>query len=646
MVPLHRWLVISALLAAPATADTLAETQDELRDAFVKSYTAIAADPDSISEMMHETLGHYPLYPYLEYRLLNSQLEQQTQARIDDFLQRHEDTPLYGRLLFAWARHTGEQGHWQNFEQTWSRIQRPSTSLQCLNGRRLLDQGSQDAAWQTARMLWTVGHSQPDICDPLFEPWLKSDNFTSADALNRYVAALTKGRTGLATYITRFLTTAEDKLRAEQALKLYKTPRLLLDDPNQLSKDHPHRHALLEMNVRRLARSDLDAAIRLWVRDRDRLQVPEEAQQELTGYLGVWRSKRFPGSNGRQLLAKLDPHYTHAELTGWRIRLALTDRDWQQVNSLIGKLPESERLSDRWQYWDAIARQHLGKPVQDQLRTLAGERSFYGFMAAQLLGQDYALNDEPAQFSQEALDTLAATPSFERMRELLALERYTDARSEWNLAVADMTPEQIHLAAHLVKRFGWHHQGIRGAIKSGQWNDMQLRFPAPHTELYQRHAKARSIDPTWALAVTRQESAFWMGARSHVGARGLMQLMPATARATARRHGIPLAGLGALNEPDTNIQLGTAYLSEVAKRFDGNQAYASAAYNAGPHRVSRWLEARGKLPLDIWIETIPFDETRGYVQNVLSFRVIYERLANRPVALFSEQEFSMLALQQ
>jgi soluble lytic murein transglycosylase len=137
-----------------------------------------------------------------------------------------------------------------------------------------------------------------------------------------------------------------------------------------------------------------------------------------------------------------------------------------------------------------------------------------------------------------------------------------------------------------------------------------------------------------------------MQARSHAGALGLMQLMPATARATAKRHAIPLPRLSLLSEPDTNIRLGTAYLSEMAERFNGNLAYASAAYNAGPYRVSQWLDARGDLPLDIWIETIPFDETRNYVQNVLAFRVIYERLAERPVTLFSPQEFNMLALYQ
>ncbi len=633
-------LVTTSIQAAPSAA------QPDLRQAFVQHYSAAVDEPGILSDAIHQALSAYPLYPYLEYRVLQSSLESQSEARINDFLERNQSTPLYGRLLFAWARHTGEQGQWDSFNSAWQKIQRPNTQLKCLNGQYQLEQGNLAEAWGQARQLWTVGHSQPDICDPLFDTWLKSDDFRSADALNRYRAALIKGREGLSAYVKRFITDPAHQAEAKRALSLYQNPQQLLDDPARLSSRAPGASDLLEMTVRRLARQDLEAAIRLWIRDRTRLGIAAEDQDELTEYLGVWYSKRFPDTKGRALLAQLDPNFRNGELTGWRARLALSERNWPEVLKLIEKLPDDERQSDRWRYWSAIAKQGQGQQDRETLASLAQERSFYGFMAAQILGRTYELNNQPASLDNAQLDALAALPAFTRIRELLALERYTDARSEWNLATADMSTEQIHHAAHLVSRWGWHHQGIRGAISSRQWDDMQLRFPNPYPELYSRHAVARNIDPAWALAVTRQESAFWMGAKSRVGARGLMQLMPATARATARRHGINLPALSKLSEPDTNIQLGTAYLSEVSERFNGNQAYATAAYNAGPHRVSRWLDARGALPLDIWIETIPYDETRSYVQNVLSFRVIYERLSERPVALFSDQEFATLALNQ
>ncbi|GAA0683935.1 lytic transglycosylase Slt [Marinobacterium maritimum] len=641
----RQMLLIGALLAPQAQAADTPEPQD-LRQIFIQHYSSAVAEPGILSDAIHQTLSAYPLYPYLEYQVLRSSLETQTEERINDFLMRNADTPLYGRLLFAWARHTGEQGRWDSFNTAWQKIQRPSTELKCLNGQYQLEQGNLTTAWNQARELWTVGHSQPDICDTLFDTWLKSDNFRSADALNRYRAALFEGREGLATYVSRFITDTSDQSEAKRSLSLFQNPRLLLDEPKQLSTSTTEAHRLLEVTVRRLARQDLEAAIQLWIRDRERLKVTTDDQAELSSYLGVWYAKRFPDAEGRKLLTQLDPNFRYPNLTGWRVRLALSDRNWPQVSQLISKLPSDERQSDRWRYWTVIANQAQGKSDEKRLASLAEERSFYGFMAAQILGHRYELNDSPAKLDQALLDKLAALPAFTRMRELLALERYSDARSEWNLATSDMPPEQVHHAAHLVSQWGWHHQGIRGAISSRQWNDMQLRFPNPYPKLFSRHAGSRDIDPAWALAVTRQESAFWMGAKSRVGARGLMQLMPATARATARRHGISLPELAKLSEPDTNIKLGTAYLSEVSERFNGNQAYATAAYNAGPNRVSKWLEARGELPLDIWIETIPYDETRSYVQNVLSFRVIYERMDERPVALFSDSEFATLALNQ
>lgn len=601
---------------------------------------------ESLTDEQLAALREYPLYPYLEYRRLQQSIGNTPDNRLQAFIDSHADTPLAGRLLFAWARDRGNSSRWSSFHRAWQQIQRPDTRLQCQHAHYLLDTGQTRAAWNEARRLWTVGHSQPDECDPVFTAWLQSDHFREEYARQRHLAALTEGRPGLATYAARFVNSAALKQQLQLARNLYDQPELLLQKPQLLQADTPDAPRLLVMAVNRLARKDLEQAIRLWTKERKRLQITDEQGRTLSTRLGVRLAKRFPAS-GDHLFTQLDPEYALPEVTEWRIRLALASQDWPAVLDLLEHLPREKAESDRWTYWHAVALEQLNRPhSRKKLQTLAGRRSFYGFMAAQMLGAPYRLNHRPLSEDRETLSLLAQQPAFIRIRELLALERYYDARSEWNLAIRDLTPDQIHAASHLAKSWGWYDQAIRGAISSQRWNDMELRFPNPLPELFERHARTQSIDPAWALAIARQESAFWMQARSHAGALGLMQLMPATARATAKRHAIPLPSLSQLADPDTNIRLGTAYLSEMVQRFDGNLAYASAAYNAGPSRVNRWLDARGDLPLDIWIETIPFDETRNYVQNVLAFRVIYERLAQRPVSLFSPQEFSMLALYQ
>lgn len=611
-----------------------------------KSAMRQADSSTAVSDQDLSNLKEYPLYPYLEYQVLSRQIDSLPAAQLQSFIDRNNDTPLAGRLLFSWAYHSGTNANWSAFDQAWQQIQRPSTRLQCLHAHSLLENNHAETAWKEARSLWTVGHSQPDECDPVFSAWLKSGHFNQQDAYARHLQALMQGNPGLATYAARFITDAPLQQQAQLARTLYDTPSTLVQQPDLITSNTPDAEKLLVLAVNRLARQDLEQAIQLWVRERNRLQVSISQQQKLSTQLGVRLAKRFP-TDAEAAFKSLDPEHELVDLSEWRIRLILLKQDWHHALTLIERLPEKERQSDRWRYWQAVALEQLGKPGREKLlRALATERSFYGFMAAQMLGTPYQLNHSPAQHSADITEQLTQQPAFVRIRELLALDRYSDARSEWNLAIAEMDAGKVHAAAHLAKAWGWYDQGIRGAISSQRWNDMQLRFPNPLPGLFEQHAKSQSIDPAWAVAIARQESAFWMQARSHVGALGLMQLMPATAKATAKRHSIPLKNLSLLSDPDTNIRLGTAYLGDMAQRFDGNLAYASAAYNAGPGRVNQWLGARGTLPLDIWIETIPFDETRNYVQNVLAFRVIYERIADRPVTLFSPQEFSMLALYQ
>lgn len=459
------------------------------------------------------------------------------------------------------------------------------------------------------------------------------------------LAALAKGNPALARYAARQSPGAQLKPQMERAFTLYQQPEKLLQEPQLLTRTTPDHRQLLMLATERLRRRDLDSAIQLWLRDRERLAVPFEEQAELSTRLGLYKAKRFE-ADAEATLARLDPDYRLDSLTEWRARLALTRLDWPAVEHLINQLPANKRAHERWQYWLSVARQRQGQSISDQLRQLSTERTFYGFMAAELAGLPFSLNHQPVAVDAGALDQLAAQPAFQRMKELFQLGELYDARSEWNQATAAMTPDQQQLAAHLVQRWGWHNQAIRGAIQSEHWNDLDIRFPDPYPEQFSRFAGRNDIPPTWATAIARQESAFWVRARSHAGALGLMQLMPGTARDTAKRHGLPLQQLSALYEPETNIALGSAYLGEMYRRFDNNRVFATAAYNAGPHRVERWLQARGTLPLDIWIETIPFDETRNYVQNVLSFGVIYDQRAGRQAQLLSDHERALLALNQ
>ncbi|MGB0734335.1 MAG: transglycosylase SLT domain-containing protein, partial [Pontibacterium sp.] len=321
--------------------------------------------------------------------------------------------------------------------------------------------------------------------------------------------------------------------------------------------------------------------------------------------------------------------------------------DWKAVIELIDALPSEEQSKEIWQYWSVIASYSLNPKNDTAFKTALGiiaqERSYYGFLAAELLDQPFQLNRSSQGITPEALKLVSTIPGIIRARELYLLGMQTSANREWYTATDKMTPKGKVLTGYVALSWGWNTRAIIMAAQAKHWDELGLRFPRPYEPLFDTHAKNKEIDPVWAMAIARQESAFSPAARSHVGASGLMQLMPATAKNTAKKHKVKYTKQAQLSHPKTNITLGTAYLSDMYTRFNMNQAYASAAYNAGPHRVKRWLKDRGHLPLDIWIETIPFKETRRYVQNVLAYKVIYQRLANKPAYLLSDEQLKLLA---
>lgn len=626
------------LTSLPAMADLTPQQQ-----LYQQTLRAVEAGDAAATRAGLEQLTHYPLRPYIEYAQLRANLSQVSLNQVLHFSEQYPDVPLEGRLRWRMTTELGKRGDWAGFNRLYATLNHPSTTQQCYAALAQLNSGDRKEAFDAAARLWTVGHSQPDACDPLFKHWIDNGGLTAEHAYKRVLAALGKGNLALARYAARQNPSERFKPAIEKAIQLFQQPQALLDDPALLTPATPEYRQLLLLATERLRRSSLDSAIQLWLRDRKRLSVPMEEQAELNTRLGLYKAKRFT-PDAESVLGQLDPNYQLDTLTEWRIRLALTRLDWPSVEDLIGRLPANKRDHERWQYWLSVARQQQGQPASTQLAALSTERTFYGFMAAELKGLPFALNHDPIALDGDALDQLAARPAFQRMKELFELGELHDARSEWNQVTASMPPEQQHLAAHLVKRWGWHNQAIRGAIQSERWNDLEIRFPDPYPGQFSLFADKNEIPATWATAIARQESAFWVRARSRAGALGLMQLMPGTARDTAKKHGLSLPQLSALYEPDTNIALGSAYLGDMYRRFGNNRVFATAAYNAGPHRVDRWLDARGKLPLDIWIETIPFDETRNYVQNVLAFGVIYDQRAGRSAQLLSDHERALLAL--
>ncbi len=618
---------------------------DTLRSMFISTEATLEKAPYKSVESLISPFASYPLYPYLQYQAYRRFPDKVTQADISQFFDQYPRFPKRSWLQQRWLQHLAKGERWKDWIVAYQRLPMTSARYQCDLARAYIETGKDTEGMTMAASLWTVGKSQPDECDPLFELWMKQGHPTNEEARARYWLTAAAGETGLGNYLHRFMDDEANTL-ATVYEDLVRFPAKLTQADLKAFPESV-RNPLIKRSFQRMARSNLEKAAARWVSYREQLAADSPVIPGIDQYIG----KRLTYSRSEEaitLLNRIDPDYKHAELTEARLRQVLGSEeiDWSDMIRLIESLPDKQRASDRWSYWYATAVQHLtpdSKAPEKILSGIAKSRSYYGFLAADQLGQPFELNNEPLPINQDMLAVLQTNPAIQRAKELLLLERRRDASREWLSARASFNPvEREHMAA-IASDWGWHHRAIMDAIRHKQWNYLDARFPRLFGDLFRVKADQKEIDVIWATAIARQESAFKPAAVSRAGARGLMQLMPATARATAKKHSIPLPRLDDLFQPETNIALGTAYLSEMYFKFDRNRAFASAAYNAGPHRVTRWLEQRGHLPLDAWIETIPFKETRNYVQNVLAFRVIYGQRAGQDVDLLSPHEGVLLA---
>nr|WP_256669850.1 transglycosylase SLT domain-containing protein [Pseudomonas sp. OIL-1] len=571
---------------------------------------------------LKQGLRDYPLYAYL---LLEEIKQQDAPAdhEVQAFLVTQGDLPAAQGIKNKWLQRLAKTGKWDLLRKHYD-TDSQSTELDCQLTLQMWREGDASLARQRATELWTVGHSQPDACDPLFEKWRAAGGLTEDVAWQRLRQALLYRQDALARYLVRYL--PSQTLLAERFIEAATKPARLSDTTRfrpAVGQPSNRLTDIVTVALRRMARDDPAAAMALWPFYRD-LPFAEEDRLAITRDIGVRLAKRHD-PQALPFMAANDPSMADDQVSEWRIRLALRTGQWRQAHALTQAMPESLQQQNRWRYWRARSAQ-LAFPERDmagEYAELADERDFYGFIAAERSRKPYALNHKPAEVEPRAHARVSQTAGIRRAREFLARGQIVNARREWYHAGRTFSREELIAQAAMARDLGWHFPAIRGISQAQHWDDLDIRFPLAYQQPITQQARARQLNPTWVYAITRQESGFMEDARSHAGAIGLMQLMPGTARETARRFGIALNNPNDVLMPERNIALGTAYLAQLHEQFQGNRVLASAAYNAGPGRVRQWTRGVDKLPADIWIENIPFDETRQYVQSVLSYAVIY-----------------------
>jgi soluble lytic murein transglycosylase len=344
-----------------------------------------------------------------------------------------------------------------------------------------------------------------------------------------------------------------------------------------------------------------------------------------------------------QWILGLPPQARSAAIGEDALRYALRVQDWNGVSAALSLGPAPEDAAQRWDYWRtraAEARGALAGPaLQQRFESVRSTRSYYGFLAAERIGQAFEMQHQSTTIDPAVLEATAREPGIARAREFFLTGDVMASRREFVWTTARLTAAGRLAAARLADTWGWHTLAITTVAAAKEWNDLELRFPVIYREYFDAAGKRQKLESHWLFAIARQESALNPGARSPVGAMGLMQLMPATAQQTARSSGLRYRGSSDLLDPATNVQLGSQYMRRMLDDFGQNRILAAAAYNAGPGRVRQWLRRLpGPVDHDLFTETIPFRETRQYVQNVLSFAVIYAYLDGRATPLVRPDE--------
>ena len=477
--------------------------------------------------------------------------------------------------------------------------------------------------------LWLHGKSQPKACDPVFDAWRQAGGLTPGLTWERIALAMDRNQTRLARYLKRYLPSAEQPW-VERWLRAHQDPQSVLRDP-ALAQTHPQQGAILLHALERQARQDPAQAVEMWAQ-LERKHAFDPAQSRSAERSLALALARVQHPQALRWLQAAEPAADDERLQEERILTALRVADWQLASDWVDALPPEQRDAERWRYWKARSLAELGRQPEAEAvyRSLAKERSYYGFLAADRIGAPYNLHHAEVPTSSAELSEMRRRPGIQRAHELYLLDRMTDARREWRFVTRSLDRRDLQVAAKLADRWNWHDRAIFTLAKTDYWDDLALRFPLTHRGQIESQARDVELDSAWVFAVVRQESAFMPDARSHAGALGLMQLMPATAKDQARRMQPQRRHL---LEPDNNIRLGAAYLSRVYQALYRHPVLATAAYNAGPGRVKRWLPD-SELPADLWIEMIPFSETRTYVRRVMTYTVIYEhRLRSEPTRI-------------
>jgi soluble lytic murein transglycosylase len=612
---------LALVLACPGfSAPACAQGDDD----FVAAHAAFDRGARGQLDTLAPKLTGHPLWPYVEYWQLRLRLDDVPDDEVRGYLRRWAQTPLADRLRVEWLKSLGKRGQWASFANEYPPPNGEDVELSCY-GLQFRRQRDGDAALAGAKPLWFTGQTTPDSCEPLFAALIAKGDLTPADRRARFRLATEAGNFRLAQSIAVNLPPAE-RVTPREFAHTDRNPAAALARGDFHWKQPDGRNLALYA-LERAARSDAAGVRAAWEKQRGRLPDADR----------LYGNARIAYHAARQLNAQAAQWYREAEdaplsedQRAWRVRAALRAGEWPDVLAAIDAMPTSEARNPAWRYWKARALTAVGRTEEAGAihAGLAGDLGFYGLLSAEALGVRVDLAGETFDADPEALAAFAAREDVRRAVKLAQLDMRADSQREWYYVVRGLPDESLLLAAEYARRQGLYDRAINTADRTVSRHDFGLRFMMPFREQFAAAAREHDVDEALLLAIARQESRFVPDIVSSAGAIGLMQLMPPTAHWVAKQLNRSEYRPSQIADVGINTKFGAFYFKYWLERLDGMPALAAAAYNAGPRRAQAW---RDGAPIEgaVWVETIPFNETRDYVKKVLANAMIYARLLNQ-----------------
>lgn len=619
----------AALLLFVAVANVAAQPPDA---DFLAAKAAFDRGDARGLDLLAPKLAGYVLEPYVSYWRLKLSLDSADPEAVRTFLEQQRDTPLADRLRVDWLKLLGKRGDWNRFALDYSPSSGEDVELSCYSVQFRLQRDG-EAAVAAAKPYWFNGQATPDACAPLFARLFASGDLGVADRRARFRLATEAGNVSLAQALAADMPPSE-RISPKDLAAAEADPLRALDRGDFRSNRQASRDLALYA-VERAARKDAGAARAAWVRVRANLPEPDR----LYGNARIaYHGARQLNPNANAWHRELGDAPLSDEQHVWRVRAALRAQAWGDVRAATEAMPAALAQEPGWRYWRARALAAEGRSAEalSLYLTLVTEYHFYALLAAEALGRRIEPRSEPLVPRPGALAAFSSRPGVMRTVKLANLDLRKEMLREWSYVTRGADDEELLVAAEYARRAGLYDRAINAAERTSQLHDFGLRYLAPFNAEFEAAAREQNADLAMLFAIARQESRFTPAIVSSAGASGLMQLMPATARWVAKQLNRADYTSARIADVDLNTQFGAYYFKYWLDRLDGRPVLATAAYNAGPSRAQNWRPAVTTEGA-IWVETIPFNETRDYVKKVLANAMFYSDALDQPYVALTDR---------